>query len=425
MPAYRDKRNNKWRWKKQITLPDGESKTMWGTPLINTKEAALAAERDALELVLYRFRNPVAAKKKEVPTFQDWFYGSADPNDRDAEPNGRFWLEHVIAEKNKPAEQESKKSVMRVHLNPFFGRMKLDEIAVPDIKRFKAHLVQLKSRRKRPLSDKSINNILAVLSKMLKYAAEAELIDHVPRIGLLKVERPEILPWGFDEYGRLLQAARDEGDWWYAAICLAGEAGMRVGEVKALRWREDVDIVAGTITVNQQTRKGIVGTPKGRTRRVVPMTDRVWTALKGLSMVREGVVVRNVDGTPLTDRQAQAALRRICRRAGLPERPWHVLRHTFATHAAMFGVNPWSLQSWLGHKRIEETMIYVSYANAHRTPIPADVLAAGTGEIDPDRRVLKMLGARGVGSAAPLDSVNVAETAKEEERKNLRLQLLT
>jgi integrase len=74
--------------------------------------------------------------------------------------------------------------------------------------------------------------------------------------------------------------------------------------------------------------------------------------------------------------QGQSGLRRICRRAGLPERPSHVLLHTFATHAAMFGVNPWSLQSWMGHKRIEETMIYVSYANAHKTPIPAPVLAS-------------------------------------------------
>src|SRR5438552_359465 len=34
--------------------------------------------------------------------------------------------------------------------------------------------------------------------------------------------------------------AREEGPEWYAAVCLAGEAGLRIGEVKALRWREDV-----------------------------------------------------------------------------------------------------------------------------------------------------------------------------------------
>lgn len=39
----------------------------------------------------------------------------------------------------------------------------------------------------------------------------------------------------------------------YAAVCLAGEAGLRVGEVKALRWRENVDMIARTLTVNQQS----------------------------------------------------------------------------------------------------------------------------------------------------------------------------
>ena len=37
---------------------------------------------------------------------------------------------------------------------------------------------------------------------------------------------------------------------WYAARCLAGEAGSRVAEIRALDWRRDVDLVAGTITVD-------------------------------------------------------------------------------------------------------------------------------------------------------------------------------
>ena len=304
-----------------------------------------------------------------------------------------------------------------------FGDLRLDEISLPEIKRFKAQLVQPRKVGKQ-LSDKRINNILCVLSKALRYAFDAELIDHVPRIGLHKVERPEIEPWGFDEYARLLRAAEEEGGRWCAAVCLAGEAGLRVGEVKALRWREDVDIIGGTITVNRQTRRGIIGTPKGRTRRTIPMTDRLLAALKAIPTVREGLIVTNWDGTPVSDMQGQSGLRRICRRAGLPERPWHVLRHTFATQAAMFGVNPWSLQSWMGHKRIEETMIYVSYANAHKTPIPASVLGAGARELDPDRRILAMLGARSA-AASSLGSVNVAETAAGESENRVELRLVT
>lgn len=57
--------------------------------------------------------------------------------------------------------------------------------------------------------------------------------------------------------------ARPHADRSLAAVALAGEAGLRVGEVKALRWREDVDLIARTITVNQQTRNAETTTPKG------------------------------------------------------------------------------------------------------------------------------------------------------------------
>jgi integrase len=156
----------------------------------------------------------------------------------------------------------------------------------------------------------------------------------------IRFHRGAIAPWDFEQYARLLAAARVEGPGWYAAVCLAGEAGCRSGEVKALRWREDVDLVAKTITVNQQTCYGVTTTPKGRNRRTIPMTSTLEHALRRLEVVREGFVVRNLDGSAKTDGQANAVILRICRRAGLPAKRWHTLRHTFGTHAALFGVNP-------------------------------------------------------------------------------------
>ena len=40
-------------------------------------------------------------------------------------------------------------------------------------------------------------------------------------------------------------------------------------------------------------------------------------------------------------------------------------------------------------------MIYVHVAEAHARELPACVIAAAQGEVDLDRRILKMLGARG------------------------------
>ena len=330
--------------------------------------------------------------KKEVATFHEWF-------------NGAFWSEWVIGRKNKPSERREKQTIYRCHLKPRFGSMRLDEITTVEVARFRAELVG------RGLGEKRINNILAVLSKPLRYAVDSELIAKAPKIGLFKIERPEIVAWDFAQYARLLVAAKAEGEEWYAAVCLAGEAGLRVGETKALRWREDVDLIARTVTVNQQTCKGETGTPKGRTRRTVPMTATLYEALKRMAVIREGLVVRNVDGSPKTDTQAIRAIERICRRAGLSVRLWHTLRHTFGTHAALFGVNPWRLQTWLGHKRIDETMLYVHVAENHRRDSPDFILEAGSAEHEPDRRVLAMLGARARGSQVAADT----PTAKESD----------
>ncbi len=373
MPVRRTP-DGRWRYRHVVHYPDGTRERITGSAPnhINTKTAAEQAMHDHIDRALHPERVP---SRKECPTFREWF-------------KGRFWLEWVVGRKNKPTEVRSKNIIFANHLEPWFGDMPLDEIDVGEIARFRAALVGS------GLGDKRINNILAVLSKPLKYALDCEVIAKAPKIGMFKVERPEIVVWDFEQYARLLAAAKIEGEDWYAAVCLAGEAGLRVGEVKALRWREDVDMIARTLTVNQQTCNGVTTTPKGRTRRTVAMTVTLHDALKRMSVIREGFVVRDLDGTAKTDGQADGTLRRICRRAGLPARVWHTLRHGFGTHAAMFGVNPWRLQTWMGHKRIDETMIYVHVAESHMRELPEHI-RAHLSEPDPDVRILKMLGARG------------------------------
>ena len=376
MPIRRGN-DGRWRYREVVQKTDGTRERISGCAPkhINTKVAAQEDLRLHIERILHPERVPATTSDKEVMTFGEWF-------------NGRFWREWVISRKNKPTEVRSKQIIYRCHLEPRFGNMPLDEITVSEIARLRADLLE------EGLSEKRINNILAVLSKALKYAVDCELIAKAPRIGMFKVERPEIEAWDFAQYARLLAAALAEGETWYAAVCLAGEAGLRVGEVKALRWREDVDMIARTLTVKQQTCNGVTTTPKGRTRRTVPMTSTLYDALKRMSTIREGFVVRSLDGSQKSDGEANHALARICRRAGLPVRYWHTLRHCFGTHAALFCVNPWRLQTWMGHKRIDETMLYVHVAEAHARELPDNIREAGLGVADPDARILAMLGAR-------------------------------
>lgn len=385
--------DGRWRYRHTVQKPDGTRERINGSAPthINTKVAAERAMLDHIERLLHPERVPT---RKETPTFDEWF-------------NDRFWQEWVVGRMNKPTEQRSKKIIFENHLKPWFGAMALDEITTPEVARFRAHLVA------EGLSKKRINNILAVLSKPLKYAVECELLVKAPRIGMFKCERPEIVAWDFEQYARLLAAAKADGEDWYAAVCLCGEAGLRIGEVKALRWREDVDMIAKTITVNFQRRNGQTTTPKGGTRRVVPMTVTLHEALKRMTVVREGLVVRNLDGSAKGDGQSDWVIARICRRAGLPVRYWHVLRHGFGTHAALFGVNPWRLQTWMGHKRIDETMLYVHVAAAHMRELPDHIREAGQRETDPDKRIVAMLGVRGktVAKTSSAKNENAANSA--------------
>ena len=406
MPARRDPRTGGWFFRKRLTTPDGKTHDLFGTPgvpgpyqdLAPTKMGAQEAELRAIMAALAEVPAaatkpaPTPAKQEEVLTFKDWFHG-------------RFWNEWVIAQKNKPSEVVSKESIYKVHLGPEFGRMKLSAIDFPVIARFRAKLI------KAELSDKRINNILAVLSKALNYAEQAKVITSAPSVGMLKVERPEIVAWSLEEYARLFAAAKVFDPMWYAACCLAGEAGLRVGEIRALDWKRDVDLVGRTITVNKQIGLGQLTTPKGRTRRTVPMTDTLLAALKALDTIRTGFVIRNLDGSGMTDNATKYHCYRLCRAAGLPERGWHIMRHGFGTHAAMFGVNPWKLMLWMGHKRIDETMLYVQFAEVHMRPVPETILAAGRGSDDPDRRVIAMLSAR---QNAQMNGARCSQVAAED-----------
>jgi integrase len=402
MPVRRNCRG-KWFYRKKVKLPDGKRVDISGTPSRNTKEAAEQAERAHIDRVLKPESVPV---KKEVPTYEEWFWG---PDASAPEPNGLFWTQWVVGNKNKPSECLTKVSIFQNHLRTFFGQMRLDRISANKVADFRARLVAA------DLSEKRINNICAVLSKSMRWAEECELIERAPRIRFYRVEQPEIEFYDFGEYARLLEAAAKIGARWYAGVCLAGEAGLRVGEVKAIRWREDIDLVARTVTVNQQVLRGVFGTPKGRTRRTIPMTDRLYRALKAISTVREGLLLRRADGGALTDSHAHELLYRTCRGAGLPERGWHVLRHSLATHAAMFGINPWLLQVWLGHKSLTQTQHYTHVAENHRLEIPENIRQAGESDADLTKRVLAMLSARGDFRCIPVASPRVP---KEELQAN-------
>jgi integrase len=275
---------------------------------------------------------------KEVPTFSVF-----------AE---EFMRSYAVAN-NKPSEQEAKACILRNHLIPAFGTMRLEEIKTHPIEVLKAELLGKGRSRKR------VNNVLACLGKMLRYAHEVELIDSVPRIKLLKLPPQKFDFLNFEELSRLIEAVKDDTER-RALFLVGGEAGLR-GEIIALEWG-DVDLVAGTITVRRSSWRGIVGSPKSGRERKIPLAAKLRAGLKAHRHLRSERVFCHDDGTPFTQSAIEAALRYASKRAGLRRIGSHVLRHTFCSHLAMRGAPPKAIQELAGHSTLAMTLRYMHLA---------------------------------------------------------------
>jgi hypothetical protein len=87
-----------------------------------------------------------------------------------------------------------------VHLVASLGEKGLDAIATEDVQMLK---VALGSR-----SAKTVNNVLTVLSVLLRTAVEWKVIDRVPCvIKLLPIPKASANFYEFDQYERLVEAA--------------------------------------------------------------------------------------------------------------------------------------------------------------------------------------------------------------------------
>src|SRR6185295_15536058 len=122
---------------------------------------------------------------------------------------------------------------------------------------------------------KTVNNVLTVLSTLLKKAVEWGELDKLPcTIKVLPNPKRTMGFHDFEQYERLLMVAKKRGADAYLMVLLGGDAGLRLGEIVALEWK-DVDLLARRLTVQRSDWCGHVTVPKGGRSRRLPMTQRL------------------------------------------------------------------------------------------------------------------------------------------------------
>ena len=238
-----------------------------------------------------------------------------------------------------------------MHLVPLLGDVSLDSINSERVQWLKGQL-----QGKKP---KTVNNVLTVLSTLLKRAVEWNVIDRMPcAIRLLPVPKPSASFHDFDDYERLLASAQATDVRAYLIVLLGAEAGLRCGEMMALEWR-DVDMKKRQLCIQRSTWKGHVTAPKGGRLRYVPLTERLAEALRKHRNLKSRFVVCSDDGEALSQRLVQGFVLRAARRANLPNVGVHILRHTFCSHLAMKGGAARAIQELAGHQDLTTTQRYM------------------------------------------------------------------
>lgn len=333
MAIYKDK--DTWRFRKQWTDKQGITHKLAGTPLINTKKAAELAEHKAIE----EEEHPKPATPDALSTFQ------AFTDD---------YVKTYVSANSKASDKVAKETILKLHLLPSFGILTLDAINASGIEHLKASMLE------KDYSRKTVNNVLAVLSKILNYAAELEILKSIPKIKMLKTEPSKFDFFEFGDWEKLVSASSVEPET-YAAVLLAGEAGLRLGEIIGLE-QSDVDFKTGVLTVLRNDWHGVVAAPKGGKARKIKLTRRTLAALQAIRHLRHKRFLWHMAGGRWTFSTMRAVLKRQLKRAGLRHAGWHVLRHTFASHLAIRGAAAIQIQKLLGHQSIQMTERYMHLA---------------------------------------------------------------
>ena len=248
------------------------------------------------------------------------------------------------------------KTILRVHLIPLLGKKELDRIRNEDVQRLKSKLLQK--------SPKTVNNVLATLSRMLTVAVEWEVIETLPcTVRQIKTPRPAVAFHDFGDYECLVRSAREIDGNTYLIVLLGGEAGLRCGEMMALEWSA-VSLSKRQLCVRRSEWKGHVTAPKGGRLRYVPMTIRLADAVRRHRHLRRSRLLVEEDGRTFTQKMVQDRVRWAARRAELQHEGVHVLRHTFCSHLAMRGAPVRAILELAGHQDLSTTQRYMHLSPA-------------------------------------------------------------
>ena len=315
----------------------------------------------------------------------------------------KHWLDTEIDGKVNERSLVHYRNLVERHIVPSLGQIALDKLEPADVRAWLATLRKTKVKRgkgkstpARPLANDTIRFAFVRLKAALNMAMIDRLIRFNPCQGIRppEMESREAYALTPEEAGKLLAAL--EGYWNEGLIFVALATGMRLGELRGLRWTNVIltgDAPRIQVREQLQTSDGVrvfTALKSKTSRRDIPLDEDTIAALQAQQArvkerqrdpeavwpkVDQNVVFPSEVGTPLFGKNALRSFRVALKRAGLPQTiRFHDLRHTAGSLMLAEGAQITDVSKLLGHSSVAVTAkIYAHSFTENRRKAVASV----------------------------------------------------
>jgi len=273
-----------------------------------------------------------------------------------------------------------------IHIKPYVGKMKIEDITTPVVQQVINELLA------KGLSTNTVKKVKFLFNQFFEYAVDCEWVLTNPTLRVKIRSRDIKLTDSENEYKAIKPEMRMKfisalnNNSFLKPLCMTAMfAGLRIGEILALRW-ENIDFENNTISVlSSITRiptldedgkvlhsKTVIGKTKTTCSvREVPIPDILVEALQDwkkeqwvkeqLSNVKllspESIVFSNTDGSVRTYSGTRMIFNRFAKKYGFFGKVrFHTLRHTYSNMLFEANENPKIIQALLGHKSVKTTL---------------------------------------------------------------------
>ena len=298
-----------------------------------------------------------------MQTSKKWAPSASEPLFRDA---AAAWIASL-----RPRAKESTVNkyvnTLESYILPWLGDAGTDTLEPEQVEALCRRLLSEGGSLGAGLSPKTVAGVLSVIRSVLRFTGSDAALRLAGLRPPRRARRQELRVLSRGEQARLCTYLFAHPGPVSIGILLSLFAGLRVGEVCALRW-EDLSLSEGTVHVcrtmqriqdksgGQARTKVVVTDPKSPCSvRTIPLPEPLIPILAAYKS-GEGYILTNSDLRYMEPRTMQNCFKRTLKECGVADANYHALRHTFATRCVELGFDVKSLSEILGHSSVGITM---------------------------------------------------------------------